>query len=378
MTTGAVTQGELTYSVPGNVYSKKNWTGTDDPKHENFNPWTVTFFSNSIPTDMQYYSAGVWRNTTPYNTGHIGWDSTFVLSSNDINSSLNRLMEKVRGHSFNLSTFLGESKESISMIHENVLTLTAAFKDFKHGKFQTAYKRLVTGRERVLKRRVFTGSLAQRVKRLRPIRDWKLFYSKDVNSRFLMFEYGWFPLLADINELIKSIDADRERVRKKIFKIKSSFRRQKNGIVWAASGVFGQYRKSERSIRYTCRYSLRGYEHALEEFDFYDLVGTAYQLTTLSFVLDWFLPIGDYLEALSSAQILNQLNTTSTTRNYDEVSGYVYPNSLRRGGSSYRETRVTYARSKGVAAQLPSWRNPLNGTFKRVADAISLMRARIR
>ena len=382
MTTGVTTTGTLTYAVPGNVYSSKEWSGADDRKHKAFNPWSVTFLSNVIPTDMQYHYVDPWNNTwvprVPSNVGHIGWDSTFVLNSNDINASLNRLMTRVKGHAFNIAVFLGESRESIEMIHENIRTLSAAFVAFKHGKFLSAYRLLLSGRDRVMKRRVFVGQLLARVRRLRPIKDWRRFYSADLNSRFLMMEYGWFPLLADINELIKSIDADRERVRHKIFKIRSSYSKRKSGIVWASNGVFGQYRKSERSIRYTCRYTLRGYEQALGNFDFYDLANTAYQLTTLSFVLDWFLPIGAFLEAMSAEQVLNQLNTTSSRKVYDEITGYVYSDPRFRGGSKYRETRVTYSRSKGVSAQLPSWKNPLNGTFKRVADAIALFRARIR
>lgn len=204
-----------------------------------------------------YYEEG-WSQSRPnlyqwYDPG---------LHYDPFNLALSKLWDEVEGVNANLAVFFAERQSAIDMIADKATKIFQALRDVKRGKPRKAMQRLgISGR--------------------RPPR------SKQASGQWLELQYGWLPLVGDIYSLagLDPFAGDLISGRANV----TTQAKYTNGIVTCK-------RKCEHGLTVVCSDPALAYASQL---GLLNPASVAWELTPFSFVIDWFLPIGDYINRLT-------------------------------------------------------------------------------
>lgn len=274
-------------------------------------------------------------------------------TSNDDLNLIGKLREKVAGSDFNFGVFLGEGREACRMIGNSATRIYRAYRAARRGDFATATHAL-TGQR----------------------------YSRDPSGRkviannWLELQYGWLPLLNDAEAGAQFLAHHFSVPLQKVVKV----RRKKVGGIGPANGswTYGRpvcFKSSQILAR-------------LKEKDIAALSGltdplsVAWELVPYSFVIDWFLPIGDYLQARGLASALTGTFVTSNFSYYDTgASGHkkaLYPGQWRIEKSPLLFRRWSCQVSRSVSTSLSIPKPSVKGlgeaiSWKRAANAVALL-----
>lgn len=234
--------------------------------------------------------------------------------------------------------------------------------------FRTSVLRLVRFREQLR-----TGPSRRELESLKDPRK----YFEKFSELWLEARYGWLPVYYDMMSALKALNTHRKNT------ISIGRKRQLDAgsqtITYSGSGGMTHVETLEWSVTY------RGWaasEFADDGRVSYDPLVTAYEIATLSFVLDWVIDVGTWLEAISPFQpgktlgscgsyqfdISRQRNSSGS--NYSDATSnwtVVAPPTLS-GSQSIR----SYSRFP-MATTLPGW-NP-RITLPRQIDALALASA---
>jgi hypothetical protein len=187
--------------------------------------------------------------------------------------------------------------------------------------------------------------------------------SDTVADSWLQIQYGWKPLLQDIDGAMRLL-ANSILKKPRITTVRSGSQKQiktsseivffpgKEGIIIEESNYFS----TRVGVRYTYRSELVNY---LQQTGFTNPINLAWEILPYSFVVDWFVPIGPYLETLSAWQSKTFVGGFITDFSRGEVScGFDLSN---ESGGFVRNVKGGYRRSSIQVA-----RNPL-GDFPRLS-----------
>lgn len=339
-------------------------------KFTTFNPYTVTGDNIDFPastwTDHSVYDTGgmlVSRNwaNVPASTPSWGLSLPVVppLTVDHDYQLIGRLVDELRGSDFNLAVMLGEGSESLRMIGDAAVKLARAGRFVRKGNLVSAAATLGVNR---LQKRKPTGRGV-------------------VADRWLELQYGWLPLLNDIKgaaEMLSHLLHVPMRKRY-VARVQTRF---KNGNLNPANGLL--YYSS--FVGYNRKQIVADIAEAPNPVTLTGLLDpelVAWELLPFSFVVDWFVPIGTYLENRAAAQKLQGkfATTTSTFRLGQGVvgrktSGYQGPNRYTRQliCTGVQPYNCQYTVNRTVASQLNvpfpkvktldkalSWQHCLNG-----------------
>lgn len=266
---------------------------------------------------------------------------------------------KLKNAKVNLGVSFGERKEAAGMMLQNFGKVAKAYKNFKRGRFKEAARSLGLG--------------------------WR-----DAPDRWLEYQYGWKPLLSDIYEATRDINAqDRESEFRTWYHVKARSKDQVRGVSDIATGFNGvvgrSYDQHQWDVKVRFDFKPKpdmGLFAELDEWGVVNPLEVAWELIPFSFVVDWAIPIGDYLSALSAAVPYDLRHGTLSTFTHAKRSS-----SLRRSsnacyvasGNAGSEIKVFY-RYLYNTFPLPSIeaftanRNPESDTVAtRVANALSIL-----
>lgn len=277
--------------------------------------------------------------------GSANWSGSDLLGPNAKIQLVEKLREKLNGSDFNLGIFLGEGHQSLRLIGDTAIKLAKGLHHVKRGDFWGASRALFENTSRTPLLRRTKGddplSLAElnRLTRdelrrgsLGPGKHWGS-VSNDANvlsARMLELQYGWRPLVSDLyggaQALAWAIHAPfllKERVRKR--KSRTFFDKEQSGhpgqMVWyntAQNGAPDPWGNPtcEMVTKYHATYAakhthkmqliayLREEPHALARLGLADPWTVLWELFPWSFVADWALPIGSYLQSRGFARQL--------------------------------------------------------------------------
>lgn len=330
---------QMTYSDRTVGLVQVNLTGLDDPKWA-FRPSPDTSF---VPTQS--------------------------FDSNDMIALMGRLRDRVAGSSFNAGVSLGESREAIHMIGDTAKRIALALNAVKHGKLDKAARFLVNGTDR---EKLFRANKRQKtfgLNRTDPLAD-----------HWLALQYGWLPLLNDVKSAAEfaahhlSVPL-KQTVRASLRKFAGEPARSVSPFTWVfgttrcmASGVV-RATITERDVA-----SLAG---------LMDPLSVAWELLPYSFVVDWFIPVGNWLSARGLASSLSG-NFTVSIRISDTVAGVSpapgFPSGYLIGGSClYKSGSLTRTVSTDLPIPLPSWK-PLGqaASWRHAANGVALLQRFVR
>lgn len=219
------------------------------------------------------------RDTPPGNTGidpytpSVSFRPTFtdlrVTPDMEMNA-LTKLLTKVKEHDFNLAVELGQLNQTVNLLSDNLRKLGRAALALKRGDFSTAARQL---------------GARPRGTRLK---------KSDISGRWLELQYGWLPLVGSSFEAAKAFEAISNGPRKTL--IRATVKRN---VTWNASASPTHFKATcGGSVRRTILYELKEEMSAERQLGLENPASVLWELTPWSFVVDWFIPIGTYIDNL--------------------------------------------------------------------------------
>jgi len=292
----------------------------------------------------------IFRTGTGANTGY--WSPTYSVpwDSNADLSLLGKLREKVAGSDFNAGIFLGEGREALFLITDSANRIYRSFAAAKKGNLLKAQRILLAGK------------------------PYEKLGRKTVASNWLELQYGWLPLLKDAESgaqfLAHQFSVPLQHT------VKVSVRKtgtMTNGYSFATLLDAKAFRSKQiRAI--------------LKEKDVIALSGltdplsVAWELLPYSFVLDWFIPIGNYLSARGLSQSLSGTFVT-TDKTLVQCGGFAFKRPSVTTVTDGRESRLSFKRidfSRSISTTLSVPRpsvKPLSkvASWQHCANAVALL-----
>lgn len=207
-----------------------------------------------------------------------------------------KLIAKAKDSEWSLPVFLGEGRETVRMIANTARTIASAYRDLRRGNLLGAWGSLG-----------ISGTASQR---RRYYRDYGLDPSRAAANHWLAITYGWTPLLNDVHNAATTLAENALREEKTEMRVTASSRRQDREILQNVSSLTAD---KIRSTKESCRGVWRFKPTSLDSWGSFGLLNplsVAWELVPFSFVVDWFLPIGRYLEGLDVPMRFDHLGGT--------------------------------------------------------------------
>lgn len=271
-------------------------------------------------------------------------------------SALKGLYQKAKNQEINIAQFIGERKQTISMIAAAVTRIASVLSAVKRGNVRKAARTL------------FPDS------------------PKKVANDVLMIQYGVRPLMSDIDGAMAFLAQSEDLVFdihvKRTEKIPTKTSVVRKDTVWPyLPFVTTTVTWGEVTVKYKarCRVKLETVRGAAR-LGFENPAALAWELTPWSFVLDWALPIGDYLNYSDAfAGISLDFVTksvfvkegTSFTRSFNGTNPYGW--SFSGPTTGFTASRVFCERTKLVSLpglKLPKLQNPFSAEHALNAGAL--------
>jgi hypothetical protein len=185
------------------------------------------------------------------------------------------LLGKLADRKVHLGNAIAESRKTIGTIVSRTTKVLSAYKSLRKGNIALAAKHL-------------------------GIDFKKGFLHRSIADTWLEMQYGWLPLLSDIYGASEELK-DQDRQADQIVRVARQIGRvsQNPGFSHPSTTVEG-----------SCQISLKAYAFYrvsdetqvwLSSLGLLNPAEVAWELTPFSFVLDWFIPVGDFLEGLTAA-----------------------------------------------------------------------------
>jgi len=300
-----------------------------------------------------------WPKTNPSLQTSVDWSSTTnavilpAFTSNDQLRLLSKLSEKVKGHSFNMAVSTAEAGKTVDMVVGNLAKLGRAALALRRGDFATAARQF--------------GTTAKKKSALK---------TTDISGRWLELQYGWLPLLSDTYEGFKAYHALTSGPRKHTYRVVIKNEELKDGS--GQPTIYKALMKVSRARYLQCElYEDLPVERSL---GLMDPLTVAWEIVPYSFVVDWFVPIGTYLENLAVIpKLQGRFLTTDVFRQRGPTfswHGNPFASSidhrvLSNPSVEFRVTEMTRVLSGGLSVPLPSFdQGGLRGT--RIKNAFAL------
>lgn len=304
-------------------------------------------------------SAGGLTYNVPTELGLKG-PSTLIesLVSDATNAVSYRWRQKAQNFQSNLAAMFAERKATYESIYNNLKSLVNAARYVRKGNAVRAWKAL--------------GQTPRSRK----------FVSPDTSGRWLELQYGWLPLIGDMYTI-----ANAEIPTSGFLRTTATIDR--NGTheyINSWDAVSGYRIDWDYSIK--ARVTVAGFVEfdavaSAAQFGLTNPLLVAWEIVPFSFVVDWFLPVGDYLEGLTSLHGLKLTETSTTTHRSVKTIGQFRQGPASARVSFYRSSGRTVARDYMIertlglpSLPLPQLENPFSVT--RGLNAIALLRQLLR
>jgi len=194
------------------------------------------------------------------------------------------LRQKLSDQNWNIGQFIGELPETVGFILDNLRTLVEIIKALKKRNIRQLFK--LIGKP--------PGRSANRVRRV-------VRHAKTLSSAFLAVQYGWKPLLSDIRSAI-DLCINGLIVKRRSPTVKSLCEELLPVIPRSTTGTtLSNKWKGKHVVKGEVAYELGNQGLiSLDSLGLLDPLSLAWELFPMSFVLDWFIPVGSFIDALTA------------------------------------------------------------------------------
>lgn len=396
MTTGSTTydHSTITSGIRAGTWGNRTWSGLDSPKRVKLAPARVIIVTRGskkyrIRLPAEYGPKRSRSAEHPYNTygasiedrvlmvpvgglvsnptlapnsarqfgQQVAQEAAMLASVHAITSAeqfklIGKLKDAIQGSDFNMSVFLGEGHQTLELIADSAMRIARAGNLLKKGNVLGAAHRLLDGTGRKVRRHrgtAATGSIS--------------------SASWLELQYGWLPLLGDCKSAAEALAHQLSVPARMTYR--ASVRREQSGKR-VLSG-FMPYFKAETNWTKETRRSIIARitepPSSMVQLGLLDPEIVAWELLPFSFVVDWFIPIGSYLEARAYASHLTGLFiTTDKTVYKDFPSTFSGPSAgFITGFREVRNSQYRMDRTISTSLDVPF------PEFKPLAKAASLL-----
>lgn len=356
MTTGNIVKGSAS-NTP--YYFTKVWSGTDG-RYDSLgnmkeNPYTMSTTSISA-------SKGMRRDIFPPHacTSDTSFPNVFTspatIPRNFDLSVQNKLVGSIKGHSFNLGTFTATSGQLVQQTLSTLGAVTGALVNLRRGNLAGALQNLaMTPGQRY--RKHMNGLLD----------------SGDISGTWLAMQYGWLPTLSDLHDSAVAFSVLTSKARKEVHIVSKSV--QEKSTQTGPNYDVEHY--AVAGIRY--KYILTEQLSSARSLGLYDPASIVWEVLPWSFVVDWFIPIGTYLENLNVLPFLQGRWVRSVrqkqTAYIDSFKG-IYTCGANPSSHTRTDSLARTTGTGGITSATPSFQQGLGG--KRILNAISLAHQKLR
>jgi hypothetical protein len=304
-------------------------------------------FGNNFRYSGDLRSTGILGLNNPIAGGDISH-----LGDNATNHTIVKALLKAKDMKINIAQAIAESNQTLGLIGDSVMRLYKGYRAARKGDFRTAAKELgVTFGHR----------------------------GRKVANNWLELQYGWLPLLSDIQGAYDEITRP-ARVNGYRFKVTSSTKES------SKSETFAEMRNTldtcaissdiKKAIKVSLSYEVTSEALLLaSQTGLTNLSTVVWELTPWSFVVDWFLPVGNVIEAMSATQGLQFIGgtVTSTVRSSHD-NEYIANDSGKSGKGKGQYRQFSMNRSTYNASPTPTFyvKNPFSTAH--ALNAIALLR----
>lgn len=340
---------------PAKKYYFKEWNGRDGGLPR-INPYTMTLdvkVEGVSEGDRWYGQVCRTDLEAPVLYSYFPGGSPFSSSAADL-AGLNDLIDNLVDHDFNLSVSIAEGKETLEFIG-NIL-----------GKI---YKSLRYARRGDLSRALRTLGVYRSPGRI----------LRGLPGYWLAYRYAVTPLISDVNGAMDYLESLTRPP-----KLHVRGRGKVNLVPGSNQPYMGQIAYWPKAKYYTAtRYGADFLPDDYTKIDWSNPYALAWELIPFSFIIDWIIPIGDFLRARWFFNYVS-MERGYRTRYTKFTSGYPikYPTSCHGNNLCTRTDALAYRYWITVdrdewsgSVPLPRIQNPLSKTshWKRVADLTSLV-----
>lgn len=297
-----------------------------------------------------------------------------AVSDNALHKAKARLFDSLKGEGTNIANIYAERRQTMQLVGDTIMRVVWVIKDLKRGDITSATRRLFGDSQH--------GKYLARKLR-----------GKDIANQWIGLQYGWKPMLEDVYGLV-NLTHQRNSSAVCVFKqsaISWSYSQPANGAITtlqAKPGGTTWYRPIEKQHNW-CRQSYMIRARPNQTLASPAALGLTNPLVPLwevvpwSFVVDWFLPVGTYLEQLSADHGWYFLDgCLSTHEKYSWVSdhaassiytipGYVFYNDTYCKGSASVDKFSRSTLTGFPSVNPPRFKNPVSAGH--VKNAIALL-----
>jgi hypothetical protein len=296
-------------------------------------------------------------------------------SGESYNKALKRLISAANADiEANLAQDFAQIGQTTRLVATTATKIAGSVLALKKGNLTLAANRLFAGRKPLYRGKgpSVTNSLAQ---------NW------------LELQYGWKPLLQDIHgafNALSTFNEDESFVRRAVASATKEFETVENlgvgGTLPSSAGTHKRITRTRTTTRFVIRYKL---ENPLISFlaqtGFTNPVNLLWEILPFSFVVDWFLPIGPYLETLKAWDGLTFMDGVQTQFTRQEVASVICyqgisllnPNLLQHGYGAYHREVILLERTRLATfpmAIFPSVKNGL-ASVDHALNGLALLRS---
>jgi hypothetical protein len=284
------------------------------------------------------------------------------------NLAKQKLLDDIKGQKVNLAQVFAERRQVVDMIGNKAVLIGQAMMQLRRGDISAA--------ARLLKTTVSRGK-SEDFSRMYAREGWR----NALSSGWLELQYGWRPMLSDLYGAAEWL-AD-----KQVNELKQQSRAVKRKTVdtgWISQSAFpGTYSTTyiyDYYVKYGVEFASSGVALAdVKEAGFLNPLTIAWELTPWSFVVDWFIPIGNYINTLDATIGLGWKRGYRTTHLDSTMYERCYASGVW-GGRGYNGYTVS-SRKKVETVRIvltgfpelsfPSFKNPFS--FTHAANAVALL-----
>lgn len=266
------------------------------------NRWNKYHLVSTVANKTKGYDR--YHNSSIFTIGSVG---PFSTDANDIVKLQSQLVRKVRMHDFNLAVNVAEGKQTVSMVVDAIRRVGQTLLELKRGRFESAARHLG----------------------VRPRPSRKLDH-KDLAGRWLEMKYGWEPMLSDVYSAATAF----ERLSNPPRRTRVATGIDRNPLINASSSSsYTMYDTSAEKTRLL--YEMTEELSMPRSLGLFNPLSVAWEVIPYSFVFDWFIPIGTYLDNLNVIPqlrgrfLLTQKRSFSGSSLATDVSQWIIPPTIQ-------------------------------------------------
>lgn len=267
-----------------------------------------------------------------------------LFTANDELELINSLYAKVAGSDFNLAVTLVETRETLDTIANGAMKIARALR--------FARKLDVVG---------VAKALGVKPKSRYNNRN----HGYTATSLWLEHRYGWMPILQDVHSAAQllAVQLSSPLSKRYIARIKRQASKS------APSHGFWRYGTNVKTIRKQIVAFLSEQPSTLQMTGLTNPLSVAWEAVPFSFVVDWFLPVGNYLQARGAASVLKGTFVTTTFETLEQHGIYSGNFYTIVNGDRFSSSSASVRRTVSTTLKVPT------PTFVPLSKAISWKRA---